>query len=239
MKICLVIPAHNEAIVLEKNIRCLWQQLPALLPSIDWEIIISENGSKDEIGEIANRLEQENSTTRVLINPKTGKGLAIKNAWDASDADFLFFMDADLATDLRHLPEFSIALQEADLAIGTRLHPQAVVTRTLTRTLYSRLYNQLARKILALPFSDFQCGFKGIKKEAWKKISPYLLSDGFFFDTELIALAQKFQLKTAELPITWREPRGGKNKSKVRIFKTGKNLIKNLIALKRRLSMLK
>lgn len=239
MKFSLAIPAHNEEACLAENIGQILLFLRKKIPDQDWEIVIVENGSDDATKEIAEKLARENANLRVIAIPTAGKGLAVRTAWNTSTAERLIFMDADLATELAHLPELISALDDHDLVIGTRRHRAARVERSWQRTITSILYIWLARFVLHLPFSDPHCGFKGIRNEAWKKISPLCSSDGFFIDTELLALANKQRFKTSELPIVWREKRNGKNKSKVRVIKTGKNLIKNLFALKKRLNVIK
>jgi len=238
MKFSLVVPTYNEEVCLKQNIEQVFLFLNKTFPDQDWEVVIAENGSSDSTKKIAEELTRDKPNLRMISNATAGKGLAIRNAWDTSTADLLIFMDADLATDLKHLPELINALDNHDLVIGTRRHSAARVVRSKKRTATSFLYNWLARQILGLSFSDLHCGFKGIRQEAWKKISPHLLSNGFFIDTELLALADKFNLAVFELPITWKELRGQDDKSKVNIFKTGKNLIRNLLTLKKRLNML-
>ncbi|MFA6132053.1 MAG: glycosyltransferase [Patescibacteria group bacterium] len=239
MRFSLVIPAHNEEIDIKQSIETTILFLQNKFSDGDWEIVIAENGSTDETRGIVQDLEKKYTNLRLLIIPTAGKGWAVRQAWDTATAELLIFMDADLATDLKHLPDLIEALKDNDLVIGTRRYPSSQVSRSWQRSLTSFLYNRLARIILSLPFSDLQCGFKGIKKTAWQKISPYFTSTGFFFDTELLALANKFKLKTAEQPITWKEHRNKKNKSKVRLVKTGKELIKNLLSLKKRLTRLR
>jgi glycosyltransferase involved in cell wall biosynthesis len=238
MKITLVIPAHNEEAVLEKNIR---ETLNFLFPNFDqkdWQIIIAENGSRDKTSEIARRLCGQEKNLSTFSLSQASKWLAIKKGWNSFPADYLIFMDADLATDLKHLPELIEKLKENDLVIGTRYHKNSQTKRTLKRNLLSIVYNHLARLILSLPFSDFQCGFKGLRHETWLKIKPLILSNQMSFDTEIIALTKHFGYKIAELPVCWAEKNCEQRKSSVRIFKTGQDLIKNLLRLRRRLAHL-
>lgn len=240
MKISIVIPAHNEEEIIENNLNFLAERLPQLLTSVDWELVVAENGSTDKTFVLSEAATLNNPRFRAVKMPVAGKGKTIKTAWDENLADILIFMDADLATDLQHLPEMIEKIIEGnDLVIGNRLNKNSQVSRTAARTIYSKLYNRLTQMVLKTKIADHQCGFKGIKKTAWQKISPHMTSVGFFFDTELLALARKFEIKIAELPITWREWRGGASKSKVKIVKTAKNLIKNLWALKKRLTRLR
>ena len=201
-------------------------------------MVIAENGSADQTLTIAKKLSETNRQVRFLQIPQPGKGLVIRQAWNSSNADILIFMDADLATDLKHLPQLLENLQDGDLVIGNRLAPTSQVSRSQRRTFYSKLYNLAARQILKSRLTDCQCGFKGLKKDAWQKIQPHLESESWFFDTELLALAEHFHLKIKELPINWQEKRTKGNKSRVRIIKTGRHLIKNLWLLKKRLARL-
>jgi len=239
MKITLVIPAHNEEAVLEQNIRATLDFLFPRFDRNDWQVVIAENGSQDKTAKIAQQLCEQEKNLSFISLPQASKWLAVKTGWETFPADYLIFMDADLATDLKHLPELLENLKENDLITGTRYHKKSMTTRSFKRNLLSIIYNNLTRLILKLPFSDFQCGFKGLQYEAWLKIKPLVLSDQMSFDTEIIALAKHFDFKIAELPVCWSEKSAGQRKSRVRIFKTGRDLIKNLFYLRRRLARLK
>jgi len=236
MKFSLIIPAHNEEFCLVENTKKVLSFLTKKFPSNGWEIILVENGSSDNTKNLIEKLASEDQRIRPLILSSAGKGLAVKTGWDASDAEFLIFMDADLATDLKHLLELIKKLEDHDLVIGSRQLPDSKTTRTYTRKIFSFFYILAGRLILKLPCSDFQCGFKGIKNSVWKKISPQIQSTSWFFDTELLALAKDF--KIAELPIVWQENRTSKNKSRVKVFKTARYLLKSLFELKKRLATL-
>jgi glycosyltransferase involved in cell wall biosynthesis len=239
MKILIVIPAHNEATIIENNLDFLAQELPKILSGFDWELLVAENGSSDGTFNLAEAKTKNFSRFQTSKLPVACKGAAIKTAWDASSADCLIFTDADLATSPKHLPEMIEKISQGhDLIIGNRLDQRSMVSRAMARTFCSQLYNLLTKIILKTKIADHQCGFKGINKTAWQKISPHITSTGFFFDTELLALARKFKMTITEIPIVWKEQRKGASKSKVKIIKTGKNLLKNIWSLKKRLARL-
>jgi glycosyltransferase involved in cell wall biosynthesis len=239
MKILIAVPAHNEAAIITSNLKILSDFLSMAFKNFDWEIFVVENGSSDATMRMVREAADTNSKIKALSSQPTGKGRAIKTAWDLSDADILIFMDADLATDITALSKLLEQHKTgAGLVIGNRWNKNSVVERSLARTIYSKIYNLLAGAILDDHTPDHQCGFKSITKTAWQKISPHMKSDGWFFDSELLGLAGHFGFSIAEIPVNWSEKRTGKNKSRVKIFKTAKNLLINLFTLKKRLARL-
>ena len=134
-------------------------------------------------------------------------------------------MDVDLA----------VSEDDYDLIIGSRLLKSSQTNRSLLREISSRTYIYLSKLIIKHPFSDLQCGFKGIKKEAWKQISPLILDKYWFFDTELLIFTSRFNFKFKEIPVSWSENRYEKRKTKVKVIRDTWKFIKNLIRLRKRL----
>ena len=132
-------------------------------------------------------------------------GRALRAAWSASDARVVCYMDVDLSTDLRGLLPLVAPLLSghSDLAIGTRLAHGARVVRGPKRELISRAYNQLLRTALRARFSDAQCGFKAVRRDALVDLLPAVRDDAWFFDTELLVLAQRRGLRIHEVPVDW------------------------------------
>ncbi len=142
---------------------------------------------------------------KVLHWDEPGRGRALQGAWLTSTADVLTYMDIDLSTDLAHLPELvaTVAEGRADMAIGSRLSPSARVTRGWKREALSRGYNRLLQSVLGLKVDDAQCGFKAISRAAARALLPRIRDTGFFFDTELLVLAQWEGWRIQELPVRW------------------------------------
>jgi putative flippase GtrA len=134
-----------------------------------------------------------------------GRGRALREVWSASDAPVLAYMDVDLSTDLAALLPLVAPLisGHSDVAIGTRLARGARVVRGLKREAISRGYNLLLRGTLAVRFSDAQCGFKAIRKDVAERLLPLVQDSGWFFDTELLVLAQRSGLRIHEVPVDW------------------------------------
>ena len=232
MKVGVVIPVYNEANKLPRSLSILSHFLSQHFP-FDYELIIADNGSTDRTLEIAQALRQQYPALKVLHFDQKGRGGALKAAWLASNADILSYMDVDLSTDLSAFPNLCRALidQQFDLAIGSRLLPQSRTTRCFRRERLSRVYNRLLQVLLQVHFSDAQCGFKAITRSAALQLLPLVDDTHWFFDTELLVLAEKFGYRLCEIPVTWVE----NPDSRVRIFQTILQDLKGIIRLKRHL----
>ena len=168
-------------------------------------ITIAENGSADGTWELAQSLAGEISGVQAMHLEEAGRGGALKAAWAGSDAEVLAYMDVDLSTGLNALAPLVAPLLSghSDLAIGTRLARGARVTRGVKREVISRSYNLLLRAALRASFSDAQCGFKAIRADRARKLLPLVTDTGWFFDTELLVLAQRARLRIHEVPVDW------------------------------------
>jgi glycosyltransferase involved in cell wall biosynthesis len=211
------IPVYNEEKGLAANVRLLHSYLTAHLPH-HFVITIADNASTDGTLAIAQRLREELSRIRVVHLDRKGRGRALRHVWCGSDADIVAYMDADLSTGLdAFLPLIAPLLTgDADLAIGTRLAPGASVVRGPKREIISRAYNLLLRTVLAARFSDAQCGFKAGRAEVIKTLLADVKDNAWFFDTELLILAQRRGLRICEVPVTWVDDRD----SRVEIVRT-------------------
>jgi putative flippase GtrA len=199
-----VIPVYNEQNALEPSVRRLHSFLRRELP-YDWRIVIADNASTDATPGIARALAFElERVTSLRLNAK-GRGRALRHAWSASDADVMAYMDVDLSTDLRAVPPLLAALVSghSQVAIGSRLAHGARVTRGAKREFISRSYNHLLRLVLRARFTDAQCGFKAIRADAAHELLPLVRDEGWFFDTELLVLAQRRGLRIHEVAVDW------------------------------------
>ncbi len=202
----IVIPVYNEQAALEASVRMLHGYLSRGFP-FSWQITIVDNASTDGTLRVARRLMYELPEVGAMHLRAKGRGVALRTAWTASESNVLAYMDADLSTDLSGLLPLVAPLLagHSDLAIGTRLHRAARVTRRPKRELISRAYNRLLRIALHAGFSDAQCGFKAIRAEAAHELIPLVADDEWFFDTELLVLAQRRGLRIHEVPVDWIE----------------------------------
>jgi putative flippase GtrA len=200
----VVVPVHNEEADLEPCLRRLHAHLSDQLP-YPFRITVAENASTDGTVEVAQRVAAELPGIEVLVLPEAGRGRALRTAWLRSDAPVLVYMDVDLSTDLAALFPLVAPLisGHSDLAIGTRLARSSRVVRGAKRELISRSYNLLLRGTLATRLSDAQCGFKAIRADVAARLLPLVEDTGWFFDTELLVLAERSGLRIHEVPVDW------------------------------------
>ncbi|MGS0685367.1 glycosyltransferase [Nakamurella sp. GG22] len=200
----VAIPVHNEEKDLRPAVLRLHEYLSAELP-FSFRITIADNASTDGTAAIADQLAVEMPTVRSIHLTEKGRGRALKHVWTDSDAGVLAYMDVDLSTDLAALLPLVAPLisGHSDLAIGTRLHRGSRVVRGPKREFISRCYNLILRGTLAARFSDAQCGFKAIRGPVAAQLLPLVEDTGWFFDTELLILAERSDLRIHEVPVDW------------------------------------
>ena len=213
----VTVPVYNEEKVLEQSVRLLYSYLTDNLP-FDFVITIADNASTDGTFAIAQRLRTELPRVRAVHLDRKGRGLALRHVWSNSEADIVAYMDADLSTGLAaFLPLIAPLLSgHGDLSVGSRLAYGAQVVRGPKREIISRVYNLLLRTVLSARFSDAQCGFKAGRTEVIRALLPAVTDDAWFFDTELLMLAQRQGLRIYQVPVTWTEDPD----SKVEIVRT-------------------
>ncbi|MDX6266000.1 MAG: hypothetical protein QOD70_740 [Frankiales bacterium] len=200
----IVVPVHNEEADLEPSVRRLHTYLTQEFP-FSARITIADNASTDGTWPLATRLAEELPGVRAEHLTAKGRGRALKQAWGTSDATVLAYMDVDLSTDLGALLPLVAPLLSghSDVAIGTRLARSAQVHRGAKRELISRCYNLILHAALTTRFSDAQCGFKAIRADRAEMLLPLVEDDAWFFDTELLVLAERSGLRIHEVPVDW------------------------------------
>ncbi|MBV9415299.1 MAG: bifunctional glycosyltransferase family 2/GtrA family protein [Solirubrobacterales bacterium] len=200
----IVVPVYNKERALAASIHRLHEFLSSRL-SFAWQITIADNASTDRTPEIARALAAELRQVRVLRLEQKGRGRALRAAWSASGARVVAYMDVDLSTDLRALLPLLAPLLSghSEIAIGSRLARGSRVTRGLKREIISRLYNRILRTVLRARFSDAQCGFKAMQADRARDLLDAVRDNGWFFDTELLVLAQRRRMRIHEVAVDW------------------------------------
>ena len=204
LDIDIVVPCHNEQDTLATHVRRLHTFCRTSLHHT-WRITIADNASTDDTARIADDLAAMLPEVRAVHLPRKGRGRALKAVWGASEAQVLVYVDEDLSTDLAALEPLVAPLLSghSDLAIGTRLAGSSRVVRGGKREFISRSYNLLLRTTMSVGFSDAQCGFKAVTREAAQHLLPLCEDDAWFFDTELLVLAEHAGLRVHEVPVDW------------------------------------
>lgn len=230
----IVVPVYNEERVLRRNIETLRSFLVETAFPYRWRVVIADNASRDRTLEVARELAAEHPEVRVLHLDEKGRGRALRAAWLGSDADVVCYMDVDLSTNLRALEPLIRAVAEEgyDLAVGSRLMPASRTTRSLKREVISRAYNLLIKLLFFNRFSDAQCGFKALSRRAVRALVPLVRDESWFFDSELLLLAEHFGYKIKEIPVEWVEDLD----SRVNIVKTAWDDVLGLIRVRWTLS---
>jgi putative flippase GtrA len=200
----IVIPVYNEEGTLDASVRRLHAYLSATFP-FRWQITIVDNASTDGTWFCSVRLAKDLASVRAQHLDEKGRGRALRSAWSSSDAMVLAYMDVDLSTDLAALLPLVAPLVSghSDLAIGSRLTPESSVARYPKRELFSRSYNLLLRATFATRIRDAQCGFKAVRADVAEKLLPAVRDDSWFFDTELLLLAERNGLRIHQVPVDW------------------------------------
>src|SRR3954471_10732993 len=176
----IVVPVYNEEAGLERSVRRLHRFLSDGFP-FSWRIVIADNASVDGTQAIGLGLESELASAVYLRLARKGRGRALRAAWSRSPAKVVAYMDVDLSTDLRGLLPLGAPLMSghSDLAIGTRLAHGSRVVRGPKRELISRSYNRILHTVLRAKFTDAQCGFKAVRRDALDALMDDVVDEGW------------------------------------------------------------
>jgi glycosyltransferase involved in cell wall biosynthesis len=234
-------PVLNEEKQLEESIERTLAYCSANGVAVQ-EIVIADNGSTDRTSEIGRSLDARHKAVRYLSVGKRGFGLALKTAWDASSADYVGYMDVDLATDLRHLKEVRDLIDagaDYELYLGSRLKRGALVSnRTLLRAFTSRAFNGLLHASLGVSFSDAMCGFKFIDRRLYRRLmSEFAFSDDWFFATQLAVRVEWLGARIYDMPVLWTDQPD--SKSGARLLNLSKLYLSGISELRREMRHLK
>ena len=202
----VILPVYDEAHVLRVSVGRLSRYLTETFP-FRWRITIVDNASTDGTWAEAESIAAESPDVFAMHLGERGRGRALKAGWSVSPAPFLVYMDIDLSTGLDALLPLvsSVISGHSELAVGSRRAPGARVHRSAKRGVISWAYNALLRVALGVRVRDAQCGFKAISRSVAHELLPEIEDDDWFFDTELITLAQRRGLRVLEIPVDWVE----------------------------------
>ena len=229
-RVDLVIPVLNEAHVLAKSVDQVRAFLAANFPW-QWRVVVVDNGSTDGTDRVAKELVAAHPDQVEFVQlPERGRGRALRRAWTQSNAEVVAYTDVDLSTELEALPVLVRAILEEgyDLGTGSRLLPASKTTRSFKREAISRAYNLIVRSVLFTTFSDAQCGFKAVSRKVVQDIVPEIVDESWFFDTELLVLAEKRGYRLKDHPVRWIED----DDSRVKIVKTAWEDLKGVARLR-------
>lgn len=224
----IVIPVYNEAKVLAASVTTLHSYLRDHFP-FTWRITIADNASTDTTWQVAGTLALTLDGVRAIHLDQKGRGRALRTAWHHNDASIVAYMDVDLSTGLDALLPLIAPLVSghSDVAIGSRLTPGATVARGPRREFISRTYNAILHTVFGNGFRDAQCGFKAVRTTVADVLVPLVQDNEWFFDTELLLLAERNGLRVHEVPVTWIDDPD----SRVKVAKTARDDLKGVLRL--------
>jgi dolichyl-phosphate beta-glucosyltransferase len=201
----IVVPAYNERARIGKTLESILEHVRK--QAWNAEVVIVDDGSRDETFQIASQFASANPQMRVIQNPgNQGKGYAVRNGMLNARGEILLFTDADLSSPIAEATKLFDALEKgADVAIGSRwLDPSLqFVRQSLKRRIMSRTFNLYLRALLGFSYRDTQCGFKAFTRRAAQMIFPLQHITRWGFDPEILYLAHSMGLKVAEVPVAW------------------------------------
>ena len=203
----IVLPVYNEAHVIAGSVERLRAYLQETNFPYSWRIVVADNASTDTTLAVAHQLEDTYPDVTVVHLPQKGRGRALRKAWLESQADAMCYMDIDLSTDLAALLPLTKAVleEEYDVATGSRMTRGSQITRSLRREITSRGLIFLIKVAFLSKLSDTQCGFKAITRQAAQELLPRIENEEWFFDTELLLLAEKGGYRVKDIPVRWVE----------------------------------
>jgi glycosyltransferase involved in cell wall biosynthesis len=228
MHVEVTIPVFNEEHDLPPSI----EKLNSFLDGVTFfesSIVIADNASTDGTWELAQQLAKKFPRVRAFHLDQKGRGRALKTVWSQSTADVVSYMDVDLSTNVIFFPLLihGIALGY-DVAIGSRLLQASQTRRSVKREIVSRGYNYLVKALFWNRFSDAQCGFKAVRREVALKLLPHIQNTNWFFDSEMLLLAEKHGFKIFEVPVQWIEDLD----TRVKIVRTALEDIQGLLRMR-------
>jgi glycosyltransferase involved in cell wall biosynthesis len=230
--ISVVIPAYNER-----------QRLPSTLSSIlsyfaardwpSWEVLVVNDGSKDDTLAVAEKFRDEHTGIRVLNNPgNRGKGYSVRHGMLEAEGEWILFTDSDLSAPIEELDTLIAAVRarNAQVAIGSRAVDRKLITvhQSRFRETAGRIFNLMMRAIVWLPFADTQCGFKLFERGAAKEIFRRQRIERWGFDAEILFIARKLGYKSIEVPVRWSHSEG----TKVSMFRDSMNMFLDLFRIR-------
>lgn len=226
----IIVPAYNESARLGATLDRVLDHVAD--QQWDAEIIVVDDGSRDDTAEMVRARAKENPALRLIENPgNRGKGYSVRNGMLNATGEVRLFTDADLSAPIEEADKLFAAIHEgADIAIGSRwLQPDTQAQRqSLLRQFYGRTFNLVLRLLLGLRFKDTQCGFKAFSRSSTQELFSRQAIEGWGFDAELLFLAQRSGLRIKEVAVVWSDAEG----TRIHPLRDGLHMIAEVLAIR-------
>lgn len=231
MELSLIIPARNEEHRLRRCLEAYWEAFEARYGE-NFEIIVVTNGCTDNTVAIATEAAHARSNLRVHDVPHAaGKGAAVLEGFRQARGDYLLFADADASTSAASLLELAAALNQYDIAIGSRRLPRSVVLQpqSFLRRFCGALFLVAVRLLFGLPYRDTQCGAKAFRRVPALELAALVRELRWAFDVDLLLTARALGLRVVEQPVAW----ANDGSSGLRILPTALEVARSLRRIRR------
>jgi dolichyl-phosphate beta-glucosyltransferase len=203
-ELSIVIPSYNEELRLPVTLSHIAAYVRSSNREV--EVIVVDDGSRDRTISVAESFRNKIPSLRVVSNGENrGKGYSVRHGMREARGVIVLFTDADLSAPIEELEKLLPAMENHDVAIGSRAVDRSLITvhESAFREFAGIIFNKIVRLILRLPFVDTQCGFKLFRREACRIIFDQQRIERFGFDPELLYLARHHGLRAVEIPVRW------------------------------------
>ena len=203
-QLSIIVPSFNEEVRLPASLHLIAAYVSSA--NCSTEVLVVDDGSNDRTAEVAASFTDRIANLRVLKNGENrGKGYSVRHGMQQARGEYVLFTDADLSAPIEEADKLLSALQQSDIAIGSRALNRDLIDvhESRFREFAGIIFNRIVRIVLWLPFVDTQCGFKAFRRERCRIIFEQQRIERFGFDPELLYLARHHGLKATEIPVRW------------------------------------
>jgi dolichyl-phosphate beta-glucosyltransferase len=203
-ELSIVIPAYNEELRLPATLSRIAAYIRSCGRPV--EVVVVDDGSRDRTIAVGESFRGEIPSLRVISNGQNrGKGYSVRHGMQEATGRVVLFTDADLSAPIEEVEKLLPAMQNNDVAIGSRAVDRSLITvhESPFREFAGIVFNKLVRLILWLPFVDTQCGFKAFRRDSSRILFEQQTIERFGFDPELLYLARHHGLRSVEIPVRW------------------------------------
>jgi glycosyltransferase involved in cell wall biosynthesis len=229
----VIIPAYNEASRLPRTLERVgdWVQRKRAVAGLEIEILVVDDGSTDGTPEVVREWQRRLDGLRLVSNGSNrGKGYSVRHGMREAQGRIALFTDADLSAPIEEVAKLMIALEEADVAIGSRAVDRRLIEshQSVAREMAGRVFNGMVRLMTGVRFHDTQCGFKAFRMKRARILFEQQRIEDFGFDPELLFLARRHGLTAVEVPVRWAHDPG----SKVRMLRDSLRMFWDLVRVR-------
>jgi glycosyltransferase involved in cell wall biosynthesis len=202
--VSVIIPAYNEEKRLPPTLARIEEYFRAR--PLTWEILVVDDGSRDRTAQVVETLQARMPGLRLVSNGgNRGKGYSVRHGMREAKGNIALFTDADLSAPIEEADKLLTALENCDVAIGSRALNRDLIDvhQSSVREMAGKSFNWAVRALIGVTFADTQCGFKAFRRQRTRILFEQQRIERFGFDPELLFLARRHGLSVIEVPVRW------------------------------------